>query len=191
MTQTLRRSCRIARRADKQGARPAMTPQVAIEKSATEKLNPISRLMKCQLNVLIGTLNVRTLQNSGNIPELIRAAEKTCHEIICLQEHRFYHDNLVTKEHTFGHWKMITSSAWKNRANASIGGVGMLLSPSAYNSLNSIEMITPRIMVATFNGNPATSIISCYSPTNVSDESEVENFYQELTSLTRNIPKHN
>ena len=46
-------------------------------------------------------------------------------------------------------------------------------------------------MVATFHGNPNTTIISCYSPTNVSEELEVEQFYMELASLTRQIPKHN
>ena len=46
-------------------------------------------------------------------------------------------------------------------------------------------------MVATFHGNPTTTIISCYSPTNVSEELEVEQFYMELASLTRQIPKHN
>ena len=45
-------------------------------------------------------------------------------------------------------------------------------------------------MVATFHGTN-TTIISCYSPTNVSEELEVEQFYMELASLTRQIPKHN
>ena len=47
------------------------------------------------------------------------------------------------------------------------------------------------MMVATFNGNPRTTIISCYSPTNVSEETELVAFYDELSSLVRSIPKHN
>ena len=46
-------------------------------------------------------------------------------------------------------------------------------------------------MVATFHGNPNTTIISCYSTTNISEELEVEQFYMELASLTRQIPKQN
>ena len=46
-------------------------------------------------------------------------------------------------------------------------------------------------MVATFQGNPETSIISCYSPTNVSEEEQVENCNYDLSSLTRQILKHN
>ena len=47
------------------------------------------------------------------------------------------------------------------------------------------------MMAATFNGNPKATIIFCYSPTNVSEETEVVNFYEELSSLVRSIPKHN
>ena len=46
-------------------------------------------------------------------------------------------------------------------------------------------------MVATFNSNSRAIIISCYSPTNVSEETEIDAFYDELSSLVRSIPKHN
>ena len=46
-------------------------------------------------------------------------------------------------------------------------------------------------MVATFNGNPRASIIFCYSPTNVSEETGLIAFYDKLSSLVRSIPKHN
>ena len=47
------------------------------------------------------------------------------------------------------------------------------------------------MIVATFNGNPRAIIISCYSPTNVSEETEVIAFYNELSSLVCSIPKNN
>ena len=46
------------------------------------------------------------------------------------------------------------------------------------------------MMAATFNGNSSATIISCYSPTNVSEETEQVTFYDELSSLVRSIPKH-
>ena len=85
----------------------------------------------------------------------------------------------------------ISASSLKNSANASIGGVGFLLSPHAMKSLNSIEKITSRIIVATFNGNPETTVISCYSPTNTAEEQDAIDFYNDLSSLVRAIPKHN
>ena len=45
-------------------------------------------------------------------------------------------------------------------------------------------------MVATFNRNPSTTMISCYSPTNVSEETDLIVFYNKLSSFIRNIPKH-
>ena len=46
------------------------------------------------------------------------------------------------------------------------------------------------MMVATFNGNSSTTI-SCYSPTNVSEETDNIAFYKELSSLVCSILKHN
>ena len=40
-------------------------------------------------------------------------------------------------------------------------------------SLNRIEEIKPRMMVATFNGDPSTTIVSCYSPNKFSDEMDL------------------
>ena len=69
--------------------------------------------------------------------------------------------------------------------------VGMLIGPSALKTLDSIERIQPGMMAATFNGNPRATIISCYSPTNVSEETELVAFYDDLSSLVRSSPKHN
>ena len=82
-------------------------------------------------------------------------------------------------------------SVEKNSVNATEGGVGILLGQRALKSLNSIERIQPRMIDATFNGNPRATIISCYSPTNVSEETELIAFYDELSSLVGSIPKHN
>ena len=72
-----------------------------------------------------------------------------------------------------------------------VGGVGMLTGPRVLKTLNSIERIQPKIMAATFNDNPSATIISCYSPTNVSVETELVAFCDELSSLVRSIPKYN
>ena len=48
------------------------------------------------------------------------------------------------------------------------------------------------MMAAKFYGNhKATTIISCNSSTNVSEETELAAFYEELFSIVRSIPKHN
>ena len=46
-------------------------------------------------------------------------------------------------------------------------------------------------MCAILNGNPFITIISCYSPTNSSDEMDITTFWYKLYSLAEHIPKHN
>ena len=45
-------------------------------------------------------------------------------------------------------------------------------------------------MVVMFYGSPSATII-CFSPTNISEVTDFISFYNELSSLVRNIPKHN
>ena len=105
--------------------------------------------------------------------------------MICIQEHRYTHSEDI-KYHDTGN-----ASTWKNSVNASTKGLGMPIAPRALKSLNSTEKIQPRMMVATFNGNHSTTIISCYGPTNDSEETDLITFYDVLSSLVRCIPKHN
>ena len=178
---------RIALRAGKKGARPAEVGALAsvFEKSATELKQ--QKLLKCKQTIQIATFNVRTLNRIGQVPELTASAVEHKIDIICIQEHRYTHTNDIKYYDTGNGWTLATVSAWK----ITVGGIGMLIGPRALKTLNSIERIKPRMMTATFNGNPRITIISCYSPTNVSEETELDAFYDELSSLVRSIPKHN
>ena len=46
------------------------------------------------------------------------------------------------------------------------------------------------MMCVSFNGNPCTTIICCYSPTNASEEMDIISFYNQLSLLVWHIPKH-
>ena len=181
---------RIALRVGKKGARPAEVGALAsvFEKSATKlKL----KLLKCKQIIQIATFNVRTLNRLGQLPELTASAVEHKIDIICIQEHRYAHSEDIKYHETDNGWTLAIVSEWKNSVNVSVGGVGMLIGPRALKTLYSIERIQPRMMATTFNGNPKATIISCYSPTNVSEETKLVTFYEELPSLVRSIPKHN
>ena len=47
------------------------------------------------------------------------------------------------------------------------------------------------MMFVPFNGNLSATIIFCYSPTNISEKTELIAFYDALSSLVRRVPKHN
>ena len=173
---------RITLRGGKKGAHPAEVRALAsvFEKSATELKQ--QKLLKCKQTIQIATFNVRTLNRIGQLPELIASAVEHKIDIICIHEHRYMHTEDIKYHETGNRWTLATVSA---------GGVGILIGPRALKTLNSIEKIQPRMMAATFNGNPRATIISCYSPTNVSEETELVAFYDELSSLVHSIPKHN
>ena len=67
----------------------------------------------------------------------------------------------------------------------------MFLSPMAYRLLLNVESISSRIMIATFNGKLKVTVVSCYSPTNCSEAEEAQDFYDQLTELIKQVPKHN
>ena len=83
----------------------------------------------------------------GQLPELTASAIDNNIDIICIQEHRYLHSEDIKFNDT---------------------GSGCL----SICMENSIEKIQPRMMVATFNGNPSAAIISCYSSTNVNKETK-------------------
>ena len=85
---------------------------------------------------------------------------------------------------------LVSASAWKNSVNAMIEDVGNI-GRWALESQNSIQKIQPRMIVATLNWNPSATIISCYNPTNVSEETDLIAFDNKLFSPVHNILKHN
>ena len=145
-----------------------------------------AQLYFCRDNSMIATFNVRTLNKIRQLPELTASALDHNIDIICIQEHRYRHSEDIKYHDTGNGWMLATASAWKNSVNATIGRVGMLIGSRTLKSLNSIEKIQPRI-----TANPSATIIFCYSPTNVSEETDLITFYDELSSLVRSIPKHN
>ena len=140
----------------------------------------------------MSTFNVRTIRNSSNIGELIAAAEKYQIDIIGIQEHRIHHADTDIKFHQLTNsWQLITTSATQNTIGATVGGVAILLSPYAGRSLINVETISPRLMICHFQGNPATTVLCCYSPTNYAKEEDITSFYNDLREAVKTIPRHN
>ena len=111
-------------------------------------------------------------------------------EILGIQEHRIVHDESLRYEKILGR-TLITSSATRNSMGAAVGGIGILLNTGSLNALANIKSYTDRILVATFQGNPATSVIVTYCPTNVAEADVIENHYNSLRHAIDTIPAHN
>ena len=175
---------------DQKGACPLVGCQAGVEKNTTGKIVNNNKLMKCSKASFISSLNCRTLSSSKSIGELIASAEKHCIDVVCIQEHCIFHDDIDIKYHDMkNNWVLLASSEEKALNNSTVSCVGMLLSPEACKSLNSVETNSQRIMITLFNGNPAVMVISRYISTNVSDEKDKDQFYFDLTTATGSIPK--
>ena len=126
---------------------------------------------------MLGPLPQRHLEEFGVNAELNKI------DIIAVQEHRFYHPDVRLKYHSVCSYQLVTSSATKNSINATVGGVGFLLSPRASDNLLNIELITPKIMILELEGNPKTT-----KPHNSSTLEELEDFYTSLRSTVEQVP---
>ncbi|KAJ8384488.1 hypothetical protein AAFF_G00205090 [Aldrovandia affinis] len=135
----------------------------------------------------MGTFNASTVREETRLAELAHCAEKRGVEILGVQEHRRVHAHDPIVYCKVGNCSLITSSAWRNEAQAATGGVGLLLSPRARKALRRVHQHTDRILIADFDGNP----VVMYSPTNVAPVEEVEKFYEDLRTTVRDVPAHN
>ena len=102
-TQTTYINC-IALRVGKKGTHPAEVEALAsvFEKSATELKQ--QKLLKCKQTIQIATFNVRTLNRIGQLPELTASAVEHKRDIICIQEHRYTHNEDIKYHDTGNGW---------------------------------------------------------------------------------------
>ena len=103
----------------------------------------------------------------------ITTAWKNCHFNLSVRSDLQMTDNLFVANHAFP-INVLTSLSvdeilLPRYVNCSTGLRGL---PS------SVEMspFFQRIICATFNGNPCMTVVSCYSPTNVSEETDITKF---------------
>ena len=76
-------------------------------------------------------MNVRTLRKTTKRQEIAELASKFQISILGLIDHKIVHDDDETKIEKYGEYTMITTSAWRNKNNASSGGIGLLLNKTS------------------------------------------------------------
>jgi len=154
------------------------------------KGNP-NKLLSCKDEVLLGTMNVRTLKLKWRREELFKYFHDQKINILGLVDHKLVHsdDADPIDIRTENGCTMITTSAWRNNAGAAVGGVGVIVNKSSHDALSDIQPVCDRILVLHFEGNPKTTVIVHYSPTEGSDDAEEH--YESLKAVIETIPKHN
>lgn len=149
-------------------------------------------LLRCKTRLQIGTFNANTLREEYRAAECEQRRSDAGIEILGIQEHRIVlpdPDNIEYR--TIGSGYFVISSGWRNESQASQGGVGLLIGRRAKKALLDVKRISARVLRADFDGNPRTTVLVAYSPTNCAEESDVEEFYRTLRNTLQDIPAHN
>lgn len=144
-----------------------------------------------RLNTRIGTFNCRTLRAKEKLKELVYQFAYHGLGIITLQEHRIVHAETVRQTQAGPGETLITSTAWRNGAGASVGGVGVLMRAEYSKLICEIRAVSHRILAVTLAGNPKLTVISVYSPTECANVEEVEKFHHDLRDFINTVPAHN
>lgn len=138
----------------------------------------------------MASFNACTIRTDSKARELSNRASALSIEVLGIQEHRHVHPAVLQFSRIEDHF-LVTSSAWRNEAQAAVGGVGLLLTNRAKKALCDVQSYSPRILLAIFAGNPATTVIVAYSPTNASDTPDMDLFYRHLRGAIQDTPAHN
>ena len=154
-------------------------------------LTSTNNTLRPKASHIFSTFNARTLAITGRTDELVHCCNLFRTEILAIQEHRMFHPDEELRTTMLNQYQLITSSCTKNSVNASVGGVGFLISTNLLGNLEKKEPISPRIMLLEFSGNPKLTVICAYSPHNEAPESDVDEFYTDLRSVMESIPPHN
>ena len=147
-------------------------------------------VVSCRKKSIIGTLNVRTVREFSKRLEMVTLFLRSQMTVLAIQEHRVVHDEEVKIERHKKGVHLISTSAWRNRAQASTGGVGFLLTKQAFNAVSLIKTYSKRCMLVSLDGNPRLTIISVYSPTESATVEEAEEFHNCLRAAVREVPTH-
>ncbi|CAM4364063.1 unnamed protein product [Leuciscus chuanchicus] len=157
----------------------------------------------------VATYNVRTLrrtnkdgklstpetfEQSERFHQLIYGCEDKNIDIVAVQEHRLpASDNINTYTETYNNkeWRSDYCSATKTSQGNHVGGIGLLTNSEAAKTMTSTTKVSDRIMKANFAGNPTTTVIVAYAPTEEKPKAEKDEFYAKLLKCAQEVPPHN
>ena len=102
----------------------------AVLKKSTTELKHKQNLLKCKSTIHVATFNIRTLSGISQLLEVTVSVVEQNKDIVCIQEHRYHHSEVVIKYCDTGNGLMfVPASVWINSVNVIVGGVGMIFGP--------------------------------------------------------------
>ncbi|XP_018405972.1 PREDICTED: craniofacial development protein 2-like [Cyphomyrmex costatus] len=136
-----------------------------------------------QKGIRIGTWNIRTLAQASRLAQLSKEMTRCKIKILGLSEVRWKNSGDIT---TSDNHYMIYSG----NSTTHINGVGIVISTKIKKSLMEWNPVSDRLITARFRAkNRNITIIQCYAPTEIADDSEKDHFYNQLQSTIASAHK--
>ena len=124
-------------------------------------------------NLRIGTLNVRTLAQSGLLESLKMDLKKYNLDVLVLQETRLEEQEIDLDDH-----KLFLTDSWLSTAKARQGGVGIAVTKRLAGSIIEQVAVSERRAYMKFAAQRRANlvVIVCYAPRNEADDLAKDNF---------------
>ncbi|KAK6749201.1 hypothetical protein RB195_001666 [Necator americanus] len=128
------------------------------------------------------TYNARTVSRDANLRAFLGAAERIKFHVVALQETKCRWSDV----RPMNDGRLIIRG--EKVPSRNVGSVGFVVHPSVVHLDDSHEILSPRLIILCLRPlrQKPISIIICYSPTSIADESELDAFYEELEKVIRN-----
>ena len=115
--------------------RRGMVDDREVEGGSQKETKNSQSVLTCRSFSYDGTLNVRTIRKRFLQEELASRFLDSGISILGVQEHRIVHGEPIKIER-YGKCRLITVSAWRNSGGSSCGGVGVMVTEKASNSIS-------------------------------------------------------
>ena len=139
--------------------------------------------LRARNNITIGTWNVRSLRAAGKVEELTHEMKRYQWNILGLCEVRW--KNFGETSTPEGH-KLFFSGREDRHGH----GVGFLILKDTVNAIMGCRPVSSRLITIRLKASPFNiTIIQAYAPTTDYDDSDIEDFYDQLQEVIDQTPK--
>ncbi|KAJ8396775.1 hypothetical protein AAFF_G00013740 [Aldrovandia affinis] len=139
--------------------------------------------LRTRENIVVGTWNVRTLTADGKLEELAHEMDQYHWNILGISELRWksFGETSTDKGHKL---------YFSGKENKHEHGVGFLVHKDILGTVMGCQPVSSRLITIRLRATPFNiTIIQAYAPTSTYQDSEVEDFYEQLQAVLDQTPK--